>query len=161
MTLRGSSLSPLAPDGSTVTFEWVSFNRVRVGDLIVYRAPDCLICHQVVRRTDSELTTRGFWLPGLDPPVTADRLLGRVTELGLPGARLLRLDTRRFAVGSWLLARCGLWVAIAHEGCRGLGWPWTGRVAPGGAGPARWLTLGLRTAARVLRAVSRRAEHSP
>jgi signal peptidase len=60
-----------------------------VNEIVLFLRYGRLFAHRVVRKTGSQLITRGDALPDLDPPVRASELLGVVVAVIRDGARQL------------------------------------------------------------------------
>jgi signal peptidase I len=95
----GHSMSPTIRDGEAVTVEPIEAGRVRVHDIILYRAARGVIAHRVVRIERSEETGTLFHLRGdgattPDAPVLADQILGRVVRVEREG-RAIALQGRK------------------------------------------------------------------
>lgn len=86
--VSGASMAPLIRDGDTVRVRRVAAGDIRVGDVAFCRREDeaGYVMHRVLLRRCIAgrwvLRTKGDALRGLDPPVSEDRVLGRVVEDG-------------------------------------------------------------------------------
>jgi len=105
---HGASMRPFIRDGDTVHVESVTPERLRLGDIVLFRATGgALLAHRIVRRRQGESAvtwvTRGDALFAADAPFAAGQLLGRVARRIRRG-RAVRLDGgwRRWAGLCWL-----------------------------------------------------------
>ena len=93
----GTSMHPAIRDGETIAVEPVDVADVVRGDILLYRSRERLLAHRVEavaeRRGVRTLQTRGDAMLGLDAPVGAAEVIGRVTAV-VRGSRAVRLDGR-------------------------------------------------------------------
>jgi hypothetical protein len=109
---HGESMRPLLRDGDRVIVESVSWEQIRVGDLVTYRFEDKFPTRRVVRkRADSLLLFCDNW-PELRWNVAREDVLGRATARERDGVRLGREDAewsaaaaRGLAIFHWSRAR--------------------------------------------------------
>lgn len=105
--LAGQSMLPLLREGDQLLVAH-SCEKLRQGDLVVFRRAGKLVVHRVIRFnlgvTGRIPITKGDNVPHYDAPVQADELVGRVVQVRR-GARLLSLDNRVWRVSGWLIAR--------------------------------------------------------
>jgi hypothetical protein len=130
--VTGRSMRPALPDGSVVHLVSTAAAPARFGDVILTRSGgDRLRLHRVLARRrapDGRLVfrTKGDAAAGLDPPVTADEVLGRLVALERrsPGgtvavvpwdSRIRRLGDCLRAVTSWLRAGADRLVAAIRD----------------------------------------------
>jgi hypothetical protein len=124
-TLRvtGRSMEPTLLDGQTVALELAPRALAR-GDLLVFRQAGYLVVHRCLgaRRGPGgarELRTRGDGVPGLDPAVTLDRVLGRVVAVeGRAGWLSVRGRAAR-VYATAVAWHDRLWALAIHAGHRG------------------------------------------
>jgi hypothetical protein len=106
IAVSGSSMLPLVRDGDHVLVAH-GFAGVRRGDIVVLRREGRLIAHRVLRiyggNAGSTFITKGDSVYRLDPPSSADQVLGRVLAVRRKG-RHLRLDTPAWRMFGWLIA---------------------------------------------------------
>ena len=86
--VEGGSMRPLLRAGQSLRLQTVE--RPRLGDLLVVLGERGLVVHRLIaRRRDGGLILRGDDTPTSDPPVSPDRVIGRVVAVeGLDGRRL-------------------------------------------------------------------------
>jgi signal peptidase I len=79
--VRGRSMEPTLSEGQVLAIEFAP-ERLRCGDMLVFRQVDYLVVHRLLGRARRGggrcYRTRGDGLPGLDPPVEPRRVVGRV-----------------------------------------------------------------------------------
>lgn len=115
--VTGRSMAPFLRGGEVAVIEAVSFDRLRIGDIVFYRADDNgLVLHRLVlkwRRPDGTgmIRTRGDGLRACDPAVVSERILGRVV-LVEDGTGPKSLDTTWMKVLGYLRAIKGLGVSF-------------------------------------------------
>lgn len=88
-TLRvaSSSMSPCLEQGDAIEIEQVRPNRLRAGDIVVFRSEEAgLVVHRLIWRDNplgrpSRIYTKGDALARPDRSVTIDRVLGRVVSI--------------------------------------------------------------------------------
>ena len=92
------SMRPTLLDYDLILYaKGIDFASIEIGDIVLYRNPekrgdeDTLICHRVIYRTRSSLTTKGDNNPAMDPfRVEEDMLYGKLVGVvrgdGLPAA---------------------------------------------------------------------------
>lgn len=110
----GTSMFPLLRRGDVLLCEETGFDRIRPGDVVVFKPPglDGLVVHRVVRRlADGRLVTGGDRCPSEDTvPVDASSFAflaaGRVRGYGR------RVPLRGGAAGFAQAALCRAWVSI-------------------------------------------------
>jgi hypothetical protein len=83
--VQGFSMMPLLRQGQVLAVDF-SPERLCRGDLLVFRQVDYLVVHRLLGPAPGHLDpprfrTRGDAVLGLDPHVTRDRILGRVTAI--------------------------------------------------------------------------------
>lgn len=92
----GSSMRPAIPAGAALIIEPATARDLRLGDVVVYRRDATLVAHRLVGRERDggqvALRTKGDILAGLDVPLPAEGVLGRVVAMEHDGRRK-RLDT--------------------------------------------------------------------
>jgi hypothetical protein len=87
LTARGHSMMPTLWPGDFLNIETVSFDRVQVGDLVLYERSNRFFIHRVLQKSAGvesrrpTLVTRGDSMLTLDPMVRPEELLGRVVSL--------------------------------------------------------------------------------
>lgn len=121
LKVAGASMLPLLRDGDRVELLPLAPERLRRGDLLVFRQGEHLVVHRLVARRGGCWIARGDNLPQADPPIPRAAILGRVRRVD-GAAGLLDLDRP-----PWPLAQAALgWLAWARLGgrrrARVLGW---------------------------------------
>src|ERR1700746_3815028 len=82
LAARGHSMMPTLWPGDLLNIEFVCFDRVRVGDLVLYERSNRFFIHRVLKKlagvesTRPTLVTRGDSMLTLDAMVTPEELLG-------------------------------------------------------------------------------------
>lgn len=101
--IRGRSMSPMLRDGDVVEIRDFDLNRLRVGDLLLFKTESGhLVLHrylsQRVRDGRVWLTTKGDASRGCDRPIASHQVLGRVVQIHRPhGVRSLEGLSARLA----------------------------------------------------------------
>ena len=160
--VQGFSMMPMLQQGQVLAVDF-SPKRLRRGDLLIFRQVDYLVVHRLLGPAPSYLDppryrTRGDAVPALDPHVTRDRILGRVTAVQ-DGGGWWDLRSRKARFYARMLA--------LHDLC----WAAAGRAAGkvdrrvrrvlGRKGPLRAWTAALdRTVLRLAHGLSFRLFHS-
>ncbi|MEW6052908.1 MAG: signal peptidase I [Nitrospirota bacterium] len=121
LTLRvkvtGRSMAPFLNGGEVLTIKQIPVPSLQVGDLIFFTAADnSLLLHRVVRMQRREkvniVQTKGDALRGLDDPVCAENILGKVISVERCGAggRKTSLDMESFPrrISNYLIAKKSL-----------------------------------------------------
>jgi signal peptidase I len=125
--VRGTSMLPLLRQGDQVLVAHGS-RELRRGDIVVFQRPDGLIAHRVLRVQSHEgertLRTKGDNVLGLDTPLSAGELVGKVLQVGR-GKQALNLDTRLWrGVGAWvvlvMLAQAGIYHRLGSGSADGV-----------------------------------------
>jgi hypothetical protein len=75
--VEGRSMLPALPPGCTIEIRALD-GEPRLGDLLVFAGRDALVVHRLVAKRGSSLILQGDNRGLPDPPVTAERLIGRV-----------------------------------------------------------------------------------
>ena len=100
---HGSSMTPAIQDGDLLTVEPLSADRLRIGDIALYRtALDTLIAHRVCLRfprSSHPLRAAGDADPKCLERVADTDILGRAIQLERDG-KVFRLNTRLPAIGA-------------------------------------------------------------
>src|SRR3990170_1375104 len=130
---RGNSMRPLIRTGDILVVEPAEPQRLRIGDLVLYRrAPRSYVVHLLIKRLERDrqlLVTRGDNLRRPDRPVPIEAVRGRVVGIQRDGRRL-SLDGRPYRALSWLFS-FSPWALWHHPWLRRLGrypWGWLGRI---------------------------------
>jgi hypothetical protein len=106
---RGDSMVPLIRSGGFLRVEAVKPERLRLGDVIVYRVGELLVAHRLVRKRREggslRLLSKGdafSWRAGEE--VAPEQVLGRVTTVRGRRGREIRIDAGWGRVLSLILA---------------------------------------------------------
>ena len=110
LNVAGNSMAPLLRPGDAVWAEPALPASLRRGDVIVVRRAGGLVTHRLVALGDGEWYTKGDNARHLDPPVTADAILGRVVAIERGGDRI-ELRGRQWAIVSRVLGLASWWQA--------------------------------------------------
>lgn len=116
--VRGDSMRPTLLPGEVLAVEF-SVDRIRGGDLLIFRQADYLVVHRFLgdgRGADGRpcLRTRGDGVLALDPPLEASRVVGRVIAVHRGGAwrsvqrRAARAYARALALHDLMWAAAGV-----------------------------------------------------
>ena len=87
LAARGYSMLPALWPGDLLHIEAISFDRVRPGDIVLYRRWERFFIHRVLCKSNKaesdrpSLVTRGDSMTGFDAPVFPEELLGRVVSV--------------------------------------------------------------------------------
>jgi hypothetical protein len=87
LAARGHSMLPALWPGDLLHIEPISFDRVRPGDIVLYRRWERFFIHRVLCKSDKtgsdrpSLVTRGDSMTGFDALVSPEELLGRVVSV--------------------------------------------------------------------------------
>lgn len=100
----GDSMYPTIRDGEAVIVEPCDPASLRVGDVVLTRAPRGLTAHRIVRLTPEAITTRGDNAVRNDPPVPPSAALGRIVLPAIPRTRLWILRVRAVGRRLWSAA---------------------------------------------------------
>ena len=101
--IRGRSMSPMLRDGDVVEIRDFDLNRLRVGDLLLFKTESgLLVLHRYLGKQIREgrewLTTKGDASRGCDQPLAPHQILGRVVQIHSPrGVRSLEGLSARLA----------------------------------------------------------------
>jgi signal peptidase I len=92
MNTFGLSMFPLIRTGDKITINAES--NLHKGDIIVFERGEQMVCHRLVRVFEKDgiryYQTRGDTSFGLDEPVTADQILGKIVRIERENVSLLR-----------------------------------------------------------------------
>jgi signal peptidase I len=110
LNVTGNSMAPLLRPGDAVWAEPAVPASLRRGDVVVVRCAGGLVTHRLVAVGDGEWYTKGDNARHLDPPVTADAILGRVVAIERGGDRI-ELRGRQWAIVSRVLGLASWWEA--------------------------------------------------
>jgi len=81
----GASMLPTVWPGDLLNIQFAEFGQVLPGDIVLYTRQNRFFIHRVTRKSDlageRRLTMRGDAMAGVDPPVHAEELLGRVVAI--------------------------------------------------------------------------------
>lgn len=79
---RGRSMVPCIRDGDILTVEKVDPSHLRTGEVILGKVSDnLLLAHRIIARKGDSWTICGDALIQHDPPLPADRIMGRVSSI--------------------------------------------------------------------------------
>ncbi|MGD0129267.1 MAG: S24/S26 family peptidase [Terriglobia bacterium] len=135
LAVTGTSMLPSIWPGDALSVRRQKAEEIRPGDLVLYTREGQFVAHRVVEvrgrgqgAWDNEettlsvspcpssgplLITRGDRLRKLDPPVTPQQLLGRVTGIERNGRRVDPRLTPLRRLGAWLLCRSEFCARVA------------------------------------------------
>jgi hypothetical protein len=109
VTVAGTSMEPALREGDAIGVERCGAGRLRLGDLAVIDLPAAgLVVHRVVWLGRTGVRTRGDGSGTMDPPIPADRVLGRVVTARRHGRDVLPGGARRLARWGWSFAAAAL-----------------------------------------------------
>jgi signal peptidase I len=126
---RGSSMHPLVRDGDILVVRPAELDEIKVGDVVLYRAPDAgIVAHRVVQKQTrggrALLVVRGDATGTPDPQVLWSQVLGRVASIERRGRTIVAESwTSRHAAPFYrglfrLKRRCYLMLSAAGSGLR-------------------------------------------
>lgn len=81
------------------------FDRINVGDIIVYRSGDYFIIHRVIHIEGGMLVTKGDNVPYTDPPIYTSQVWGKVATVNGVPIKMNIFALLFFAIGLALLYR--------------------------------------------------------
>lgn len=105
----GYSMLPDLWPGDHLTIAVRPFERIRVGDVVLFARLDRLFIHRVVQIHPDHLVMRGDAMPSKDAPVLPEQLMGVVT-------RMQRADGRSTAIAKCSPHRRLIGLALAYSG---------------------------------------------
>ena len=86
--VQGSSMLPSLRPGDEVELRSAALHTLEIGDVVAFRRTDRLFVHRVIERNSQrQLVTRGDALPQVDPPISQQELLGKVSAVFRNGER--------------------------------------------------------------------------
>ena len=86
MIARGDSMLPTLQDGHAYEYQFVNASAIGIGDIILFCADDCIICHRVMdifymRNGKRYFKTKGDNCPFPDSfAVTAEMVSGKIDQ---------------------------------------------------------------------------------
>lgn len=117
VTATGTSMLPLIREGDALAVAH-GVHQWRCGDVVLFRRPDGLVAHRVlrVRRSSDGVTllTKGDNAPNVDPPVSMDQVIGRITHIHKSDGRTICITGRRWQIAGWILARLSWCAAVVY-----------------------------------------------
>ncbi|MFN4213017.1 MAG: S26 family signal peptidase, partial [Microgenomates group bacterium] len=78
---QGQSMSPILQPEDVVYFKKISFSKIKVNDLIVFRKKNQLISHRVVYKTKDYLITKGDNSFSADGKIKPWQILGKIYRI--------------------------------------------------------------------------------
>jgi signal peptidase I len=82
---KGFSMWPFLKTGERIVVKRIPLEDLRIGDIILYRSDNQMVCHRLIKKVDCEdgylLYTRGDTSPNLGEPITEKALVGKVTGI--------------------------------------------------------------------------------
>lgn len=110
LTVYGTSMLPSIPSGSVVKVVPCPFEKLKPGDVVLFKQGDDFRCHRVIRALPSKggtrFLTRGDFTLIEDAPLTREMFLGRVSGV-LTRAGYFDLDSPLFRVYGRFAAAAG------------------------------------------------------
>lgn len=85
LRLMGTSMLPSIWPGDLATIARCDSADLRVGEIVVYRGEGLLTAHRLIGIMPDHLVLRGDSLDRCDPPVSKDRVVGRVVAVSRNG----------------------------------------------------------------------------
>jgi hypothetical protein len=79
MRINGTSMAPLLKNGEAVMIQPIPTESLQIGDMIAFRQDGQIITHRLVATQQNVLITMGDNVYALDPPISAEKILGKVT----------------------------------------------------------------------------------
>lgn len=108
LRVRGHSMRPLLPDGSTVELAPLC-GAPRVGDVVAAELGERFVVHRVLE-TGPPIVLKGDWNRAADRPAPHAAIIARVVRLWTPGGWSARWDTPAARRLGWIMA----WVSRAR-----------------------------------------------
>ena len=87
MIVLSGSMEPTYPVGSVVYYKACTFEELKAGDPITFKAGESLVTHRITKVNELSRTvnTKGDANPSEDPePVEASRIVGRTLKINIP-----------------------------------------------------------------------------
>lgn len=104
----GFSMWPFLKSGEQILVKKVSAENLKIGDIMLYRVNDRMICHRLVRKVSKEgeylFYTQGDTSLKIDNPVSEKALIGRV-EVILKKNHILNLSGGWRGFASWFIVK--------------------------------------------------------
>jgi signal peptidase I len=112
LAARGYSMLPTLWPGDVLAIEAQSFDRVQVGDVVLFAREERFYIHRILRKdktaVGNRLITRGDSMPEADVPVLPEELLGKVVATEFRAGRV--------AVPACSRLRRQIGLMLAHSG---------------------------------------------
>lgn len=106
LQVNGTSMSPFLLPGDGVILLKSAPQALARGDLVVALREHDLVTHRLVAVENALWYLKGDNLPGIDPPLPAEAILGRVVAVHRKG-RIIRLETPRWRLVNRILGWTG------------------------------------------------------
>jgi signal peptidase I len=78
---QGESMLPILRENDIIYFKKISFSKIKVNDLIIFKNKKKLITHRVIYKTKKYLITKGDNNPNSDGKIYPKKILGRVYQV--------------------------------------------------------------------------------
>lgn len=103
--VEGRSMYPILRNGVSLEVQPTAFDELEVGDLVVFSDGRGLICHRLLRKSQTALYLKGDTNLWTDPPIDYEQVLGRVTRIIASNLKITAVDTPRHKRRAALIAR--------------------------------------------------------
>lgn len=150
LQVNGASMSPFLLPGDVVVVLKSAPERLARGDLVVALREHDLVTHRLVAVENALWYLKGDNLPGIDPPLPAGAILGRVVAVQRKG-RIISLETTRWRLVNRILGWSGRSQMILFAFLERIKVKLFGQRSPGwGSRLARFAALPFRILVRLL-----------
>jgi signal peptidase I len=116
LTVVSNSMAPIIQPGDRLQVVPVSPHLLRCGDVVVFRWAGKLVTHRLVGRRNQQWYAKGDNVANVDPPISAEAILGRVVAIERGSGSTHRVDLQSL---KWrIINRVMGWVGWCGWGVR-------------------------------------------
>jgi signal peptidase I len=98
----GMSMVPTLKPGDTIVVRQVAPHLLEMGDLVVVHREHDLVTHRLVRQKEGQWLTKGDNSHYLDPPITAEMILGKVIAIERKDTGIDLQEASKRSLNRWL-----------------------------------------------------------
>jgi signal peptidase I len=113
--LFGYCMRPFIKNGEIVTIKPIKLEELRCGDIVVYQSGDRLKAHRFLKfktiSGDTYIITKGDKSIHVDPPISLNRFLGKVTDIE-KGDRIISFESMKWKIINYFFGKLFLYLSI-------------------------------------------------
>jgi signal peptidase I len=113
--LKGTSMGPFVRDGDMVIIKKITSDKIRVGDIILYRIGEDFFAHRVLKRIANNLfALKADAVTGIDRNVRVEEVIGKVVCIAR-GNRAANLQSSKWYIMNYFVLVYSFGLSILRD----------------------------------------------